>query len=228
MRKEALILCVLLLASVLLLGCTSSGQPNQQGATSQAPVTPANNTPNPKPNTPANNTPAVTPGQNSISENQLYKLGSVKSYTYRLTTGTGGQQTEANMSNSVSSDTVNGVDAWLQETQVTMTGVAVDEKMWVDKATNVCLNVTTTMTYNGQTSEQPSTCPTTGLYSTASEGANSPSLTYVGQESVTVPAGTFTANKYSLNTVTYWLTSSVPVPLKISSGTAVMELVSYS
>ena len=57
-----------------------------------------------------------------------------------------------------------------------------------------------------------------------------PEITITENVTVTVPAGTFVADKYSLENVTYWATSSVPMPLKVSysDGSMVMELVSYT
>jgi hypothetical protein len=161
---------------------------------------------------------------------QLYKFGSVHSYKYEITSTAGGQTTKMNLSTSITSDTVDGVAAWLQQTDMTVQGVAVTSKTWVDKVAYKCLRTMTVMNYGGQNIEQPGQCPTEGPNSAARTETTTPQVTFLGSESVTVPAGTFTADKYSLENVTYWATSSVPMPLKVSysDGSAVMELVSYT
>jgi hypothetical protein len=161
---------------------------------------------------------------------QLYRFGSVHGYEYETISTAGGQTTEMNLSTSITSDSVNGVAAWLQQTDMTTQGVAVTSKTWVDKVTYKCLRTMTVMNYGGQNIEQPGQCPTEGPNSATRTGTTIPQVTLLGSESVTVPAGTFTATKYSLENVTYWTTSSVPVPLKVgySDGSMVMELVSYT
>ena len=64
-------------------------------------------------------------------------------------------------------------------------------------------------------------------------------LKNAGQDQVVVPAGSFTCTKYVLqgkdNSMTYWITPNVPVPVKMTTTDAVtgkvtmtMELVGYS
>jgi hypothetical protein len=109
-------------------------------------------------------------------------------------------------------------------------GVTVTSKMWVDKTTYKCLNVTTVMVYGGQSSTQAGQCPTSGPNSASRDEATTPTLTYVGKDPVTVPAGTYVADKYTSEGITYWSVSSIPVPLKVvyADGTTTMELVSYT
>jgi len=161
---------------------------------------------------------------------QIYRFGSLKSYEYKITSTAGGQTTTMNLKTTVTSDTVNGTAAWLQQTDMTTQGVAVTSKTWVDKLTYTCLKVMSIMNYGGQNIEQAGQCPTTGPNSASRGGAATPTMTFVRSESVTVPAGTFTANKYSMEQVFYWSASSVPIPVKIAyqDGTTTMELVSYA
>jgi len=134
-----------------------------------------------------------------------------------------------NMTTSISADTLNGVAVWLEQTDVSTQGTTVTTKMWVDKTTYGCLNITTVIIYGSQTIEQAGQCPTSGPNS-ASTGETAPPLTYMGKESVTVPAGTYVADKYTAAGMTYWSSSSVPIPLKFvyTDGSATMELVSYT
>jgi hypothetical protein len=156
----------------------------------------------------------------------IYQYGTLHSFTYEIISS----GTATNISTSISSDTVNGTAAWLQQTDITVQGAVVTSKTWLDKVTYKCLKITSVMTYNGQTIEQPVQCPTTGPNSASTTGTETPQLTYVGTESVTVPAGTFSCTKYSLEGATFWVASGVPLPVKIAydSGASTMELVSYT
>jgi hypothetical protein len=109
-------------------------------------------------------------------------------------------------------------------------GVAVTSKTWVDKVAYKCLKTMTVMNYGGQNIEQLGQCPTEGPNSAARTETTTPQVTFLGSESVTVPAGTFNCDKYSAEGVTYWATSSVPIPIKVTYGgdAVVMELVSYT
>jgi len=179
------------------------------------------------PSQPENETPSEP---NLVDMSQIYKFDSVHSYTYEISTTAGGQMTKMNMSTSITADTVNGTAAWLEQTDMTVQGMGVTSKTWIDKVTYKCLETMTVMNYGGQVIEQPGQCPTEGPNSAERTGTTTPQLTPLGIESVTVPAGTFTAAKYSLENVTYWSATSVPVPLKIAyaDGLVTMELVSYT
>ena len=157
---------------------------------------------------------------------QLYMFGSVKSYEYKITAS----GTTMNLKTTITSDTVDGTAAWLQQTDMTTQGIEVTSKTWIDKVTYKCLKTMTVMNYEGQNIEQAGQCPTEGPNSASRTGTTTPQMTLIGTESVTVPAGTFTAIKYSLEQVYYWSASGVPVPVKIAygDGTMTMELVSYA
>ena len=131
-----------------------------------------------------------------------------------------------NFKTTISSDSANGKAAWLQTTDMSSEGVNVVSKMWIDKTTFECLKILSVMEYNGQKIEQPSECPTSGPNSASGEKA--PAVNYLGKESVTVPAGTYNADKYSSQGASYWTASGVPIPVKIESSGTTFELVSYS
>jgi PBP1b-binding outer membrane lipoprotein LpoB len=231
MKIETKLLLILFVSAILLMGCAQ--QPPSQGPnTTPGPgTTPQNQTPAPPqnqtPTPPANQTPTPPPAQpTTVDISTIYQYGAVHSYTYQIPAA----GTTANMTTTISSDTVNGTAAWLQQTEIVAQGVTVTSKTWVDKVTFKCLEITTTMIYGGQTIEQPSQCPTTGPNSASRTGTETPQLTYIGTESVTVPAGTFSCKKYSLEGMTFWAATGVPVPVKISydNGASTMELVSYT
>lgn len=178
---------------------------------------------------PENNTPPENNTQQpTVNMGQIYNYNLLHSYEYNVTTASSGQIGNMNLKTTVTSDTVNGTDAWLEQTNITMQGASIISDTWIDKVTYQCLKMSSIIDYGGQPIEQPGACPTIGPNS-ASQVANM-AMTFVGTESVTVPAGTFNCNKYSLSGVTYWSASGVPVPVKVaySDGSLTMELVSYS
>jgi hypothetical protein len=199
------LLLVSLLSAALLAGCTQQQpqSPNQS----------------PAQNPPANNTgPLNSP--KSITMDKLYRYDSVKSYEYKAAFISGNSTTTGDMKFAVSSDTINGTAAWLQRIDLTAQGTTVASKIWLDKVTFNCLSAATLMNWSGNITEQTTPC--------TSQVAASTTLNYIGTESLTVPAGTFTADEYSYNQTTYWATASVPVPLKISSAGTMIELVRYT
>jgi hypothetical protein len=224
MKMETLFL-ILFVSAILLMGCAQPQPPSPGPNTTPGPGTtppPQNQTPAP----PQNQTPTPPPEPTTVDMSGIYQYGSLHSYTYEIITA----GTTMNLSTTISSDTVNGTAAWLQQYDMTVQGAAVTSKTWVDKVTYKCLKITSVMTYNGQTIEQPSQCPTTGPNSASRTGTETPQLTYSGTESITVPAGTFSCNKYSLEGMTFWVASGVPLPVKIAydNGASTMELVSYT
>lgn len=198
---------------MLVAGCVQQAQDQQQAQDSQK-------------------TPTETqPEQESsaFTMNMLYNYGLINEYEYKITSSSDGQQNVMNIKYKISSDTVNGKAAWLQQSDMDVQGSTAITKIWLDKSSLVCLKTSTVINVAGQTIQQEGQCP--------EEGPNSASATedavvnYVGRESVTVPAGTFTAKKYESNGMEFWTADNVPLPLKVSygrEGAMVMELVSYN
>lgn len=162
----------------------------------------------------------------TVGMDQIYKYGSLSSFEYKITTVADGQTSTMNLLYHISSDSVNGTAAWLQETTMSTQAGNVVTKMWLDKSSYRCLKITTVMDIAGQHTEQASDCPAEGVNSGAQ--TTQPQLTKTGIESVTVPAGTFSCDKYTVEGMTFWTNSGVPVPVKYTAGDATMELVSYS
>ncbi len=213
--KKIISLMVLLVVLMLLTGCVQQA-PDQQQTQQQTQA--------------SQETPTRTQPEESskFSFNMLYNYGLIKEYEYKITSSAGGQQNTINMKYKISSDTANGKAAWLQQSDMDLQGSTATVKMWLDKNSLACLKTLTVVNVAGQTIQQEGQCPT--------EGANSDSTTadavvnYVGKESVTVPAGTFSAKKYESDGVYYWIADNVPLPLKVSYGgeeSMFMELVSY-
>ncbi|MFH2028960.1 MAG: hypothetical protein ABIJ08_07495 [Nanoarchaeota archaeon] len=215
--KKFISLTVLLVVMMLLAGCGQQAQvqqaPDQQQIQEQQ-----------------TQASQETPVEDSskFTFNMLYNYGLIKEYEYKITSSADGQQSTMNLKYKISSDTADGKAAWLQQSDMDVQGNTVTTKMWLDKVSLACLKISTIMNIAGQTMQQEGQCP--------EQGPNSASTTadalvnYVGKESVTVPAGTFSVKKYESNGVYYWIADNVPLPLKVlysGEGAMAMELVSY-
>jgi hypothetical protein len=167
----------------------------------------------------------TNPGNVTVSFTQIYNYSALHSFDYKLSLNYSGQPSMPDLKSTIASDSVNGTAAWLQQTDIMVQGNLATTKTWFDKNTLKCLKATTSITIDGNVTEVPSQCA-------AWPSGPESNLTYTGRESVTVPFGTYTANKYYGAGFTYWSASSVPLPLKIvySSGpiTTTEELVSYT
>ena len=175
--------------------------------------------------------PAVAPPaqeESGIKMSKLYNFGALREYEYRIASGADSQQDVMNVKYTISSDMVNGKSAWLQQSDMDVQGNKVSAKMWMSKSSMACLKISTVMNIGGQTMTQDGQCPEEGPNAATATGEEE--LKYIGRESVTVPAGTFNAKKYEQAGATFWVDSSIPVPIKVSYSGAdatVMELVSY-
>ena len=179
---------------------------------------------------PGNVSPSHPQNGTYVGMDQIYRYGSVSSYTYNIISNFAGQ-TNQTLSSRMTSDSVNGTAAWLQEIEMPpIMNVTVTINMWIDKLTFKCIKETSGVAYMGQYEEQNVSCPTEGPYSALRTETTTPQLLYIGEESVTVPAGTYSCKKYSLGGVNYWAANNVPVPVKVgySNDRVFMELVKYS
>ncbi|MFH1786648.1 MAG: hypothetical protein ABH829_03315 [archaeon] len=160
--------------------------------------------------------------------NMLYNYGLLSEFEYKIISNAGGQQNVMDIKYKISSDAANGNAAWLQQSDLSVEGNVITTKMWLDKESLACLKISTVMNVAGQTIQQEGQCPTEGPNSASATEA--PVLRYIGKESMTVPAGTFSAKKYESESANFWIADNVPLPLKVSYGgeaAMVMELVSY-
>ncbi|PIN86941.1 hypothetical protein COV19_01960 [Candidatus Woesearchaeota archaeon CG10_big_fil_rev_8_21_14_0_10_44_13] len=223
MKKEILAL-FLVFALLAVIGCSKTGTETdgQQAAAGEK----AAGTGQAAADTTTDEAAEDTSDSSSkLSLDKIFHYGSVKSYEYRLTSS----GNVVNIKYSISSDSVDGVDAWLQQQTMTSQGSEVITKMWLEKATQKCLKIVSVIKAGGQEMPaQETPCPTTGA--NAATGTKAPEFERIGKESVTVPAGTFSADKYEGEGGQYWIGINVPLPIKISSdnGNVVMELVDYS
>ena len=203
------IIAVLVLA-VLVVGCATTQQEKTGDSTQKT-----------------DDSAGTTPTQSTkLSMGNLYRYDKAGAYEYKVTVNAGGQQTSMNIKYSTKADSVDGKAAWLSTSETTTNGVSVMTQMWLDKMNNNCLKILTKMDVAEQKIEQPTACPQEGPNSATVGSA--PELDLVGTESVTVPAGTFSADKYTVSGVTFWINSNVPVPIKIETDATITELVSYS
>lgn len=173
--------------------------------------------------------PSSDDGSNSSSSgagkklSQLYDYAGVKTFVYR--TESAGVKTD--ISYSVSSGTIDGKSAWIHTTETDTRGVKSSTSTYLDKATLGCLKITSTVNAMGQVIENNVDCPTSGP---DAPKASEPYLEYKGTETLTVPAGTYSADKYEIESsgIEYFVASGVPIPVKVEYLDSEMKLVSWS
>jgi outer membrane murein-binding lipoprotein Lpp len=198
----------LIILLLLMAGCANNAQTNNQAAN----------------NVQANNQATQPVLKDTLAK--MFDYASVKSFSYRINTDLDGARNSVDVNYDVKLDTFNGQQVWLTESStVTETGTLVS-RMWIDKTTTKCL-VTDTQMRNGDViTPQPSICPLAGPNSidTVTSYVSS------GQEDISIPLGTYTADKYSINGVTYWVAKNVPLPLQVQydDGTEKMVLTGYN
>ncbi|MFA5108732.1 MAG: hypothetical protein WC492_04350 [Candidatus Micrarchaeia archaeon] len=227
-KQNFLAIFALLACLTLFFGCTQAGPQATPEKTSPAPQTtaPAPQTTAPaEPTAPAKTETTTAPTTKSTFD-QLYDYGSIKSFEYKVSTA---GSAPLNLKTTVSADTVDGKAAWLTTVDMSTEGTIILSKMWADKTTLKCLKTSTSMEVGGQKFDTPGQCPADTSGSTT-DTATAASVTFVGKESVTVPAGTFNADKYTSGGANFWTSSDVPIPLKVAyaNDSTTMELVAYS
>jgi hypothetical protein len=177
----------------------------------------------------------------SVRKEEIFRYDLVKSFEYKLTSSNGINQTFMyNLETNITSDSVNGAEAWLEQIEMTdaqypTISATIIIKLWMDKVTHKCLKEITLTPLYGRYIENVGQCGgdinppiSEGTIYSSWSGMQPPLLNYTGKEIITVPAGTFNADKYIENDkpmLAYWIASNVPVPIKIDNT---LELVSYS
>jgi hypothetical protein len=191
-----------------------------------------------------NNTPFAT--LDDISN--MFRFGTLKSYEYKTTDLSHFWPDEYD-TDTISPDTINGTEVWFhQSISRSVGGANSTYKEWIDKKTHKCINETRTyiIGINGSDyTDRPVSCEDEntsapffvnkgfliGFYNTPHRGQ----LTYVGNESVTVPAGTFLCSKYffvdETSVIVFWVSKDVPIPIKATLTSNfhsfISELVNY-
>lgn len=232
-RYVGILLVFVIMAAVSVAGCTSTG-------TTNATATPA-----------ATGTTAgtVTPAATTTSGSTLGSIvdySKVKWYEYQMTSTSGGTPTTMKMREDFKVDyqgkTANKVTITMDSTSSGST-TSTEITTYMDTANSATLGGHMTMKTDGTVvmdqdipaSAAASTTPSTGSTQNPLQTYQDSSMTNSGTESVTVPAGTYTATKYTWTsgdaTGSAWVASSVPLPVKItssSSGTTMdMELTGW-
>ncbi|MEK6968548.1 MAG: hypothetical protein AABX51_08030 [Nanoarchaeota archaeon] len=161
----------------------------------------------------------------------LYDYSKIGSYEYKITSTASGATNVANINYKVSSSTFEGQAVWALESNVETEGVSSKTTTYISKANRNCVATESETLVMGQSYKTKGECNTASKSNTDATGNSD--VTVVGTESVTVPAGTFTATKYqSKNGGLFWLSTGIAIPVKFSAGTdaagSVGELVSYS
>lgn len=235
MKTSRYINIILILTALLVTACTAQNNTNTNTPTN----TPTNNqvasnTPNTPVNTPA---PVQMHGPKMFSD--IYDFSALKNYAYQMNISTNGENIIELMNVSISSDNVNGEDAWVDDTIIQSQTMNSEVKTWLDKNTYSCIKIESATMINGQSYNYSANCTGQGPAATSTPQNNANNnqnnttnntLTYVTTETVTVGAGTFTADKYQTGDYSYWISVSpkVPLPLKITTPNLDMELMSYS
>jgi len=125
----------------------------------------------------------------------------VTHYAYRIRTVAQGQTTEATMSYSISSTTLNGKGCWLQEMSMQSKGMTIKYRVWLDKTSLECLKAEMSAN-NGPWQTLPCYQVPTGTSTTTEGEPQEIQVREVGHETITVPAGTFSCTVYEATTST--------------------------
>jgi hypothetical protein len=200
-----------------------------------APVTQPTTIPSTIPTTIPTTQPTVTPSPTPtglqpgahVSSSQVFGTNYMW-YQYLLTINSGGTSMQADLKTEISSDSYMGTPAIHHNNTMVMPGMGMTTitDIYYDTTFSNILGGTITTIINGQTTVTaipPGPLQNSGSNSTSFQRETT--LTYQGTETVTVPAGTFTADKYTAITdngsATYWVAPGVPVPVKyniVSTG----------
>ena len=232
-KMNALFVALLIFASLFVMGCTQTKEDTNETPSPTQTVEEEETEPTPEEEIviPEEEEMPIEPTPEEETElmyiNDVYNYGSLSEYEYRVTSVAGGEESVTSFKYSIKSDELDGNDAWLQESIIDNEMANLKTKTWIDKASHQCLKVTTEFDVDGELIVSEGNCPEE---STWGEGENAPALSYVGMEEVSIPLGTYNAQKYNLDVVSYWIEPTVPLPLKVTyeEANTVMELVSYS
>lgn len=229
------ILLVLVIAVAMVSGCTGGSTPAPTTTPTDSGVTP----------TPVAAT--TTPGDSSAGTNvigSLFNPGKFNWFEYKISSVNDGESTSMNIKYEYDSTTYKGVAAehttMHMKTSEDMT-MLID--MYTSKADSRTLGGHYKMMMGGEViMEQDIPEDQLSQYSQQDfaskyddEETENYNFASAGVEVITVPAGVFTCNKYTVTGSdaheTFWVDTSVPVPVKFTSGTSdsemVMELVDW-
>jgi hypothetical protein len=229
-KMHILFVVLLVFASLFVIGCTNTPEEITKTPTPTVEEEIEETFPEEEIMPPIEEEELIEPEEQEISEiylSDLYKYGSLNEYQYKVTSTAGGEESTTSFIFKISSDEVDGTDAWLQESIIDNEMANLKTKTWLDKVSHRCLKVVTEFDIDGEIVVNEGNCPNESSWE---ETQDMPTLSYTGNEEVSIPLGTYNAEKYELDLVSYWVESSVPLPLKVSyqDGSTVMELVSYS
>jgi hypothetical protein len=188
-----------------------TAMPSPTTVLTTVPTTGPTITPSP---TPTGHQPGATVSSSEVfGQNFLW-------YQYLLTINSNGTSMQADLKTEISSDTYSETPAIHYKNTMVMLGqdMTIITDIYYDTTLDTILGGTMTYIISGQTT---TTDISPGQLKKSGEGTNFQKetiLTYVGIETVSVPAGTFVADKYTAptddGTGTYWVARGVPVPVK--------------
>ena len=176
--------------------------------------------------------PTTPPSIRSLRSYYDFHVG--MRYEYRAASQDGSVQSTA-VFEVIGEELVNGAPTWIHlltpHGEMVSPGSTTQSKIWTDKQTLLCVKQINFVGTGGQTSEYEQQCGGETLAYGAAEGMAS---TYVGQETITVPAGTFECAKYNFvqhgRNSTIWMSPVIPTFIKLydPTGNMAIELVSYT
>jgi hypothetical protein len=233
LRYGSIILVLVILAAVLVAGCTFS-KTIELG--SNATATPAATNV-------VSKAPTATASSGGVMLSTIYKMGSFKWYEYLMTSKFG----DMNVKYEYDTASYGGVSnaRYLKYTMIMGKGTAQEMTMLYDLYYDGSkfLGGHTKVSSGGSVmsdqdiaADDSTYANLDTTYSTVNRGSTVP-IVPAGADTVTVPAGTYACTKYTADAGgykgTYWVAPNVPVPVKMetldSSGelTGTMELVGW-
>ena len=164
----------------------------------------------------------------------IYNYASVRESNYKITSYSDTKTTNAELKTTVFAENLDNTPAWLTENEIVLQEASSKTKTWIDKDSMKCMKIVIETTYGGKIYEQEMDCSSEGITGTS---RTSNEAKFLAAESITVPLGTFAANKYEVvsgNSKIYlWAVANVPIPLKVEQWSneklvSLMELETYS
>jgi hypothetical protein len=207
-----------IMAAVSVAGCTNTSSPSATATPTATGTTTGTGTATPAATT-------TTSGSSLTTLGSAVDLSKVHWYEYQMT---GSGMTGTTTMREDFGTTYNGQAA--DKTTMTVNGAegASTIVMYMDHTSHASLGGTMTTTVNGQPTTMAIPASSSGTEGTTSNPMDSNSnaaLTSAGADSVTVPAGTYAATKYTVtetdgSTGTVWIAPGVPIPVKYAGTSA--------
>ncbi|MBP1928286.1 hypothetical protein J2741_000833 [Methanolinea mesophila] len=203
-----------LVLCLLFAGCTTPA-PEQSPVTPAETAAPVEITSLTTPAPPQTFEPAITVRSASVFEPDFSRV------EYRITTVSGEQTSTTLLDMDRSITEFQGVPAVFYRTSMSNENMTVISNVYFDTDMETLLGGSVNQTVQGNSIYQelsPEPLDQSGIMLWEKETT----LTYQGNETVTVPAGTFNATRYVIPTTygefTYWAAPGIPIPIRYTAG----------